>query len=96
MTTQRQRTGNRLATSPKQQRPSVDKYPARLFPVQHEIQKLEDALSITNRRHHHRSARSTASGQLAPGNGSARTLRVGIRIVRTVAGPPVGLNARAV
>jgi hypothetical protein len=50
MTTQRQRTGNRLATLPKQQRPSVDKYPARLFPVQHEIQKLEDALNAFNER----------------------------------------------
>jgi hypothetical protein len=50
MTTQRQRTGNRLATLPKQQRPSVDKYPARLFPVQHEIQRLEDALNAFNER----------------------------------------------
>jgi hypothetical protein len=50
MATQRQRNGNRLATLPKQQRPPVDKYPARLFPVQHEIQKLEDALNAFNER----------------------------------------------
>ena len=49
MTTQRQRTGNLLATRSKQG-PSVDKYPARLFPVQHEIQKLENELDAFNER----------------------------------------------
>jgi uncharacterized coiled-coil DUF342 family protein len=49
MTTQRQRTGNLLATRSKQG-PSVDKYPARLFPVQHEIQKLENELNAFNER----------------------------------------------
>jgi hypothetical protein len=49
MATQQQRTGNRLATPPKQQ-PAVDKYPARRFPVQHEIQKLEDELDAFNER----------------------------------------------
>jgi hypothetical protein len=49
MTTQRQRTGNLLATRSRQG-PSVDKYPARLFPVQHEIQKLENELNAFNER----------------------------------------------
>jgi hypothetical protein len=49
MTTQRQRTGNLLAARSKQG-PSVDKYPARLFPVQHEIQKLENELNAFNER----------------------------------------------
>jgi hypothetical protein len=30
--------------------PSVDKYPARLFPVQHVIQKLENELNAFNER----------------------------------------------
>jgi hypothetical protein len=46
----RQRSFARANTLPKQQRPSVDKYPARLFPVQHEIQRLEDALNAFNER----------------------------------------------
>ncbi len=49
MTIQRQRTGNRLATRPKQ-RTAVDKYPARRFPIQHEIQNLQEELSAFNER----------------------------------------------
>jgi hypothetical protein len=49
MTTQRQRTGNPLASRPKQ-RPSVDKFPARRFPIQHEIQNLENELNAFNER----------------------------------------------
>ena len=49
MTTQRRTTGNRLATRPKQP-PAVEKYSARRFPVQHEIQKLEDELNAFNER----------------------------------------------
>jgi predicted nuclease with TOPRIM domain len=30
--------------------PTVDKYPARRFPIQHEIQKLEDELNAFNER----------------------------------------------
>ena len=48
MTTQRQTTGNRLA-DPKN-RPAVEKHSARRFPVQHEIQKLEDELNAFNER----------------------------------------------
>jgi len=48
MTTQRQRTGNRLA-GPKN-RPAVEKYSARQFPVQNEIQKLENELNAFNER----------------------------------------------
>jgi hypothetical protein len=46
---QQQRTGNRLATRPTQ-RPSVDKFPARQFPIQHEIQNLENELDAFNER----------------------------------------------
>jgi hypothetical protein len=49
MTTQRQRIGNRLTTRPKQ-RPAVGKFPARRFPIQHEIQKLENELGAFNER----------------------------------------------
>jgi predicted nuclease with TOPRIM domain len=49
MATQGQRTGNRLATRPNQ-RPAVGKFPARRFPIQHEIQKLEDELNAFNER----------------------------------------------
>jgi hypothetical protein len=49
MTIQRHRTGNRLAIRPKQP-PAVDKYPARRFPIQGEIQKLEDELFAFNER----------------------------------------------
>jgi hypothetical protein len=48
-TTQRQRTGNPSASRPKQ-RPSVDKFPARRFPIQHEIQNLENELNAFNER----------------------------------------------
>ena len=49
MTAQRQRTGNRLATRPTQ-RPAVAKFSARRFPVQREIQKLEEELNAFNER----------------------------------------------
>ena len=49
MTTQRQRTGNLSAMHAKK-RQSVDKYPARRFPIQHEIQKLESELNAFNER----------------------------------------------
>jgi hypothetical protein len=48
MSTQRLRTGNRL-TGPKD-RPAVKKYPARRFPIQSEIQRLEDELNAFNER----------------------------------------------
>jgi len=47
MTTQR-RTGNRLAGSTN--RPAVNKRPARQFPIQREIQRLEDELNAFNER----------------------------------------------
>ena len=47
MTTQRQRTG-RLAGSTS--RPAVNKMPARQFPIQREIQQLEDELNAFNER----------------------------------------------
>jgi hypothetical protein len=49
MTTQRQRSGNRLASRSNQQ-PSVAKISARKFPVQGEIQKLEEELNAFNER----------------------------------------------
>jgi hypothetical protein len=49
MTTQQQRAGNRLATRTKQQ-PSSAKISARKFPIQSEIQKLEDELNAFNER----------------------------------------------
>ena len=49
MSTQRQRTGNRLGTRPKQP-PAVGRFTARQFPIQHEIQKLEDELDAFNER----------------------------------------------
>jgi hypothetical protein len=48
MTTQRPRT-NRFTSDSKQQA-SAAKYPARLFPVQHEIQNLENDLHAFNER----------------------------------------------
>jgi len=48
MTTLRRSTGSRLAGPT--ERPAVEKYSARRFPVQHEIQKLEDKLSAFNER----------------------------------------------
>ena len=50
MATQRKRTGNRLATRPEQQPSAVDKFPARRFPIQHEIQELENELNAFNER----------------------------------------------
>jgi chromosome segregation ATPase len=49
MTTQRPRLGS-LSAMRAEKRQSLDKYPARLFPVQHEIQKLEDELNAFNDR----------------------------------------------
>jgi hypothetical protein len=48
MTTQRQRTGNRLA--PQEQSPTAGNLPARKFPVQREIRKLEEELHAFNER----------------------------------------------
>lgn len=48
MSTQRQRTGSRLAGSTN--RPAVSKMPARQFPVQREIQQLEEELNAFNER----------------------------------------------
>jgi hypothetical protein len=48
MTTQRKRSG-RLITDAKQE-PSSAKFPARLFPVQSEIQHLENDLDAFNER----------------------------------------------
>ena len=50
MTTQRQRGLRRDLTACLETRPTVDKYPARRFPVQHEIQRLEDELNAFNER----------------------------------------------
>jgi hypothetical protein len=50
MTTQRQRGLRREVTACPETRPTVDKYPARRFPVQHEIQRLEDELNAFNER----------------------------------------------
>jgi hypothetical protein len=49
MTTRRQRTGNPLASRSKR-RPSGDNFPARRFPIQHEIQNLENELNAFNER----------------------------------------------
>ena len=49
MTIRRQRTSNLLAMRA-EKRPTVDKYPARRFPIQHEIQKLEDELNAFKER----------------------------------------------
>jgi DNA primase len=48
MITERQRTGTRLAAPIN--RPEVKKMPARQFPVQREIQKLEEELHAFNER----------------------------------------------
>jgi hypothetical protein len=47
--TQRLKIGNRLAP-PEGNRPVVDRYPARQFPIQREIRKLEDELNAFNER----------------------------------------------
>jgi len=49
MPTQRQRTGNRLATRLEQPR-AVSRLPPRRFPIQREIQKLENDLNAFNER----------------------------------------------
>jgi hypothetical protein len=49
MATQGQITGNRLATRTKP-RPAANKFPAGRFPIQREIQRLEDELSAYNER----------------------------------------------
>ena len=49
MATRGQRTGNRL-TIRTEQGPVVNKFPDRQFPIQHEIQKLEDELNAFNER----------------------------------------------
>ena len=48
MTKQRQTTGNRLASPT--HRPAVEKLPTRRFPIQREIQKLQQALDAFNER----------------------------------------------
>jgi predicted nuclease with TOPRIM domain len=45
----KRRTGNMLATRT-EQRPKVDQFPARLFPIQHQIQELEGELNAFNER----------------------------------------------
>jgi tRNA(Ser,Leu) C12 N-acetylase TAN1 len=47
MSTQRRRG---LQGAGPEKRPTIDKYPARRFPIQHEIQKLADALNAFNER----------------------------------------------
>jgi hypothetical protein len=49
MATQRQRTGNRLATRTEQP-PTANKLPARSFPIQRSIQQLSDDLDALNER----------------------------------------------
>lgn len=49
MTTERQRAGNRLTLRSKQH-PSAAKISTRKFPIQGEIQKLEDELNVFNER----------------------------------------------
>jgi hypothetical protein len=48
MNTHRPRLGTRLATHSKAQ--LVDKFPARSFPIQHEIQNFENELDAFNER----------------------------------------------
>ena len=49
MTTRRQWRGN-LSGMRAEKRRAIDQYPARRFPIQHEIQKLEDELNAVNER----------------------------------------------
>jgi hypothetical protein len=49
MTTQRRRRGN-LSAMRAEKRQAIDQYPARRFPIQHEIQRLEDELNAFNER----------------------------------------------
>jgi hypothetical protein len=51
MTTQRQRTLHRnLPVTRAEKQQAADKYPARRFPVQHGIQKLQEELNAFNER----------------------------------------------
>ena len=49
MTTRRQWRGN-LSAMRAEKRQALDQYPAQRFPIQHEIQKLEDELNAFNER----------------------------------------------
>jgi hypothetical protein len=49
MATQRQRTGNRLATR-REQAPTANKLPTRNFPIQRSIQQLSNDLDALNER----------------------------------------------
>ncbi len=49
MTKRRQWRGN-LSAMRAEKRQAVDQYPAQRFPIQHEIQKLEDELNAFNER----------------------------------------------
>jgi hypothetical protein len=49
MTAQRPRPGS-LSAMRTEKRPTVEKYPARRFPIQHEIQNLENELNAFNER----------------------------------------------
>jgi chromosome segregation ATPase len=49
MTTRRQRRGN-LSAMCAEKRQAIDQYPARRFPIQHEIQRLEEELNAFNER----------------------------------------------
>ncbi len=51
MTTQRRRgLHDDLRTTHTKKQPTADKYPARRFPIQHEIRQLEDELNSFNER----------------------------------------------
>jgi predicted nucleic acid-binding Zn-ribbon protein len=50
MTTQRRGLHDDLRTTHTKKQPTADKYPARRFPIQHEIRQLEDELNSFNER----------------------------------------------
>jgi hypothetical protein len=50
MTTQRQTLLGNLSAKRGANRQAVNKYPGRRFPVQHEIQKLQEQLDASNER----------------------------------------------
>jgi hypothetical protein len=51
MTTQRQRTlHGSLPATPAEKRQALDKFPARRFPIQHQIQELQKELNAFNER----------------------------------------------
>src|SRR5258708_37735992 len=50
MTTQRRGLHGDLRTTHTKEQPTADKYPARRFPIQHEIRQLEDELNSFNER----------------------------------------------